>query len=124
MKKIEWEKEVPIVVAEFLKRYNNSTTGETLKAIRVSDVKPITSVSEIREIAKRYAKRFGIPIRISERPFDALPYADACYEYRGSGKAVIYLHPILVYYPKSYIVGAIEHELEHADVESRWEDIL
>ena len=124
MEKIHWEKEVPIVVAEFLKRHNNSTTGETFSAIRVSDVRPLTPISEIRRIAKMYAKKSGIPIRISEKPFEALPYADACYEYRGPRKATIYLHPILAYYPRSYIIGAVEHELEHADVELRWEDIL
>ena len=124
MPKIEWEKEVPVVVAEFLKRYRKSDNQETYRALRSSSIRPLTPMSEIRKLVKRYSKKGSMPIRVSFRAFEDSPDYDAFYTYKGPGRGTIYLHPILVYYPKSYVEGVIQHELEHADVEYRWEDIL
>lgn len=123
MDKIRWEEDVPLVVAEFLRRHRKDSSQITFEELKASRVGVVTPLPRLREIARAYSRRYKIPVRISERAFADLPHADACYKY-GGGKAIVYLHPLLTYYPEAYIQGAIEHELDHARVEERWEGIL
>jgi len=120
---IPWERDLPVVVADFLRKHGRDTTQEAFDALRVKGVSRVTSMSDLKLIAKVYSRKYRIPIRVSEEPFRDQPNADALYVYKGR-KGVIYLHPILTYYPERYIVGAIEHEIEHHNIERKWEQIL
>jgi len=123
MDKIKWEEEVPLNVAEFLRRHRKDSSQVTFEGLRARSIRVVTPLPRLRKIARSYSRRYKIPVRISEKAFGDLPHADACYKY-GRGKAIVYLHPVLTYYPESYIQGAIEHELDHARVEEKWEDVL
>lgn len=119
----EWEKDLPIGVADALNENKESTTSECLRFLKREEIDVVTPLTDIRDIAKRFSKRYKIPVRVSEDAFKDYPHADAMHRYR-RGKSVIYLHPILKYYPEKYIKGVVEHEIDHAKVERKWEDIL
>ena len=119
----EWEKDLPIGVADALTEHREDATSEILKFLKREKLDVVTPMTDVRGIAKKYSKKFKVPIRVSEEAFKEHPYADALYRYR-KGKSVIYLHPILAYYPEKYIVGCIEHEWDHAKVEREWEEVL
>lgn len=120
----EWEKDVPLGIAAVLNEYAKSTTAKTFDGLEGADLSVVTPLSEIRSIARRYSKRYHVPIRINEKFMeDEHPGADAVHVYR-KGKSVIYLHPILKYYPEKYVKGVIEHEIDHKGVEDKWEKVL
>ena len=125
VKRKEWEKEVPIGIADALGENKDRSSSECLRILEKEDLKVLTPVGRIREIARSYSKKHKIPVRINEGFFKKMdyPHADAIHSYY-KGKSVIYLHPILKYYPEKYIRGCIEHELDHARVEQKWEEIL
>ena len=121
-----WEKEVPIEVAEGLRKYGRNTSSNLLERLEGELLRPLTSTAELRGIARSYGKRYKVPIKVTSGDddiWDSHPHVDAVHSY-GNGKSVIYLHPVLKYYPKSYIRGVILHELDHREVERRWEKIL
>lgn len=120
----EWEKDVPLGIVNTLNtECKGATTTRCLEILEGEDLDTLTSTTRIRGIAKGYSKRHRVPIRISKEFFKDHPYADAVHTYR-KGKSVIYLHPLLKYYPEEYIRGTIEHEIDHMKVEKKWEDIL
>ena len=119
----EWEREIPVAVAEVLREERSETTSVSLGALKAAELKVVTPIGEIRRIANRYSRRYRVPIRISEGMFRDHPGADALHVY-ARGKSVIYLHPILKYYGPTYIEGVIEHEIDHMMVEKKWEKIL
>ena len=119
----EWEKKVPLGICRAFSKLEGSTSSDALKGIERYDLEPMTSLSRTREIARKYSKRHKVPIKLDEEKFDNHPYSDGFHSYRG-GKSYIYLHPILQYYPESYIKGVIEHELDHRKVELKWESTL
>jgi len=124
----EWEKEIPFGVGVALNNLSEKDSSEILKGMKKYDLKIVTSLGKIREIARKYSKRYKIPIKIDEEKFDTHPNADAFHSYSyGNGdevKGVIYLHPILQYYPEIYIKGVIEHEIDHSKVEKKWSKVL
>ncbi len=120
----EWEKGMPIGIANVLNRTAGKDTRVAFKALEKAELDTITSLSEIRAIARRYSKRFKVPIVVDAEFIDREhPGADGVHAYR-KGKSKIYLHPILKYYTRPYIEGVIEHEIDHMKVEQKWEDIL
>lgn len=119
----EWEKDLPLGVADALSESKDKDTSEALKFLKREKVDVVTPITDIRSIAKGYSKRSKIPVRVSEKAFEGLPFADAFHKYR-KGKSTIYLHPILQYYPEKYVRGTIEHELDHAGVERKWAKVL
>lgn len=119
----EWEKEVPLGIVRSLGATRGKSSTRSVDVLEREECPTMTSIGRIREIAKKYSKRYGVPIKISEEPFREHPHADAIHQY-WKGKSTIYLHPILKYYPESYIEGCIEHEIDHREVERKWEDIL
>lgn len=123
MDRKEWEKDLPIGVADVLSDTRKETTSKTLKELRGEKIRVVTPMTDIRSIAKKYSKKHKVPIKVSEEAFEDHPYADALHIYR-RGKSTLYLHPVLAYYPEKYIKGCIEHELDHAQVEKKWEGIL
>ena len=119
-----WERDLPVGMADTLGKYKNKPSSQALRDLRREErAGVVTSLAEIRNLAKLYSRRFKVPVRISESAFKDNPHADALHVLKG-GRSTIYLHPILVYYPESYIRGAIEHELDHMNVERKWEGIL
>jgi hypothetical protein len=89
----------------------------------------VTSLGEIRQMARRYSRKYGVPIRVSaEKVDEAGEGTDATYHYRYSrkGKVVgtIYLHPNLQYESRAYVDSTIRHEIQHFRVEQKWEDRL
>ena len=119
----EWEKEIPLGVAEVLRETKSETTSKSLKMLGKADLKVVTPLDEIRKVARKYSRRHKVPIRISEEVFKDHPGSDALHVY-SRGKSVIYLHPILKYYGPTYIKGVIEHEIDHMEVEQKWEKTL
>lgn len=120
----EWEKDLPLGVAEALNKSLSKGTAKAFKKLEDSDLKVVTPLSEIRKIARRYSKRYHVPIRINAEYIEEHnPGADAVHSYY-KGKSAIYLHPILKYYTIPYIKGVIEHELDHKRVEEKWEKVL
>lgn len=123
MPRKEWEKELPLGVADILSEHRDSTTSECLKFLKREKVDVVTPITDIRSTAKKYSKKFKVPVKVSEEAFKDHPYADALHRYR-RGKSTIYLHPILAYYPEKYVEGCIEHEIDHMKVERKWEGVL
>ena len=123
MKRKEWHKDLPIGVADILNETKDETTSKSLVILRREDIDIVTPITDIRSLAKKYSKKFKVPIRVSKEAFKDYPYADALHQYK-KGKSTIYLHPILQYYPEKYIRGCIEHEVDHMKVERKWEGVL
>lgn len=123
MARKEWEKDLPLGVADILSENRDSTTSKCLKELKGEGIDIVTPITDIRGIAKKYSKRFKVPIKVSEEAFRDHPYADAMHRYK-KGKSTIYLHPLLQYYPEKYVVGTIEHEIDHMKVERKWEEAL
>ena len=86
------------------------SSDRAMAQLREQSVLPMTSLSEIKEIATYYSKQFGIPIVVSSEMGDNR-YVDAmaCME---SGRVKIHLHPILQYRDRGYIGSAILREIE------------
>lgn len=87
----------------------------------------MTPLSEIRRMARRYSKKYGVAIKVSAKMVEELgPEAEALYYYRYNrrGKVVgtIYLHPDLQYEPRAHVDSTIRHEIAHMQVERKWED--
>ncbi len=122
-----WEKEVPLGVAEGLRKFGKESSSSMLEKLGKEKVGIETPIGEVRKIAKSYSKRYKVPVRVTridDDIWESNPYADAVHSYcrtNGKIKSIIYLHPVLQYYPKSYIKGVIEHELDHRKVEVEWE---
>lgn len=120
----EWEKGIPLGVAEVLNKIAGKSTKRGFGMLERADLDAVTPMSEIRSIAKRYSKKYHVPIKIdAKRIEEEHPGADAVHAYR-DGKSVIYLHPILKYYSPEYVKGVIEHEIDHMKVEEKWEKTL
>lgn len=128
MERIEWRSEQAADVAETMRTSKARSNNELYIELKRT-CKPTISIKGLRAIAARYSKKAKVPIRISARAVEAA-YDDAdamySYHYNAHGKVVgvIYLHPILIYYPVSYIKAVIEHELDHMGVEQRWSEIF
>jgi hypothetical protein len=78
--------------------------------LREQNRQPVTTFAEIKAIADRYSKQFGIPVTVSQdmgnnRYSDAL----ACME---SGRVKVHLHPILQYRNREYIESVILRAVE------------
>lgn len=119
----EWEKKVPLEIVDVFNECGGKTSSKTLSELRKSGVGKLTPLTHIRSIAKGYSRKYKIPITVSEEAFKDNPWADGLHRYT-KGKSKIYLHPILQYYPEKYVRGVIEHELDHAKVEEKWEEVL
>ena len=121
----EWEKGITLGVAETLNENRGLSTSKAYGKLKRTGLDTITPISKVRQIAKRFSRKYRIPIilDISEKHFKEHPEADALHHWEG-GKSTIYLHPILQYYTPRYIEGVIEHEIDHARVEEKWEEKL
>lgn len=90
---------------------NKSTTAyRRLKKMQLSKV---TSLSSIRSIANKVSKKDKVKIVISQNMYGK-DYADGCYNPKDK---TIRIHPILSYYPKTYVKDVIDHEVDHAYVD-------
>jgi HSP90 family molecular chaperone len=129
MTRIKWEDEATDEFLEALHEYRNSTSGEMYDSLREKGLTPVTSRRRIRQLAVKYSKRFNIPIKISAKAIDrdaedALATYNYHYDKQGKLRATIYVHPVLGYYPETFVRGVIEHEIDHMHVEKRWSKIL
>lgn len=85
------------------------SSNRALSQLKGQSVLPITPIREIKEIASRYSRQFGVPVAISvemgnNNCADALAVME-------SGRIKIHLHPILQYRSKDYIEEAILREV-------------
>ena len=90
----------------------------------------VTSLREIRRMARKYSEKYGVPIKISASVIDDEFGGDAealyHYHYNRKGKVVgtIYLHPDLQYGSRAHVDSTIRHEIAHFGIEKKWEDRL
>lgn len=85
------------------------SSNRALSQLKGQSVLPITPIREIKEIASRYSRQFGVPVVISlemgnNNCADALAVME-------SGRIKIHLHPVLQYRSKDYIEEAILREI-------------
>lgn len=122
-----WEEDMPDDVWEVRRKGRKLDNTALWQELR-REVGVVTPMSEIRALARKYSDKYNVPIKVSADAFEAMPDADAMYNYHynKAGKVVgtIYLHPVLQYYPWRYVDGVIRHELGHYAVEVKWEDKL
>ena len=125
---IAWQKDVPEEVQAVIRHNNGRDTVDTYRDLQ-REVAPLTSLRVIRSLARKYSKKYHVPIRISASAVEEdVPDGEAMfrYHYDNKGRIVgqIFLHPVLQYYPASYVEGVILHELDHLEVERRWSKVL
>lgn len=103
----------------FLTDTKKTTSQRTLWMGKKRNIKPLTSMPDIRTLAKREGKKKNIIIKIGQMPSGS-KYADAVHVYdKETKKQNIILHPVLQYYDKRYVRDVIHHELDHASVRNR-----
>lgn len=114
---------IPDDVKSALQKVRRLTHTGKYHAMREQGIKPITPISEIREIARRKKKKISnVPITISDKIRDKrIEAATQRYKNPKTGKAQvrIWLHPILSYTRKKYVENVIDHEIDHAKVQKR-----
>ena len=120
--------ETPDDVLDVMIRNRKADSGTLYNELR-RGADPVTPVSEIRRMMKKYSKKYNVPIRMSAAAVeDAFFDGEAMYSYHynryGKVVGIIYLHPVLQFYPRDHVEKVIEHELDHFHVEQRWEDVL
>ena len=86
-----------------------------------------TPIGQIKAMARRYSKKFKVPIVISAKKVEeAFEDAEAMYSYRYTRKGrivgTIYLHPNLKHTSSEHVDSTILHEIAHMKVEKDWED--
>lgn len=117
------KEETPVPVkAERLIEESEGMDTPTAYRFLSSESEVLTPISEIKQIAKTYSKHYGLPIRISAAKVEEYgPTCDAIIVRKGK-KVVVYLHPVLEYYPRSYVERVIGHEVAHLIIDQCWED--
>lgn len=125
----EWQRELPPEVAEVLSRGHKYDTDKAYSSLRSEQVGVVTPIVKMRSLAKFYSRKYKVPIKISAKAFTNEPTdTEAMFSYNlgrdGSIRGIVYLHPILQFYPEKYVRGVILHELDHCAVERKWEKIL
>lgn len=125
---MDWSEEVPEEVTAVIRHNHGKDSNTTYTALR-QEASPVTSLSTIRKLARKYSKKYHVPIRVSAKAVEEdVPDGEAMYRYHygrtGQVIGVIYLHPLLQYYPEAYVEGVILHEVDHMEVEKRWSQIL
>lgn len=106
------------VYAEFSR---SRSTNTTYNRIKKKKIKPVTSLSYVREVTKKASKKSKVPIRITTnlagtRNSDAVCITDS---HKRSIHQEIRVHPIVQYYKKRHIKDIIGHELDHVAADNR-----
>jgi hypothetical protein len=106
------------VYAEFSR---DRSTNVTYNRIKKKKIKPVTSLSYVREVANRASKKSKIPIHITTnlagtKHSDAICITDS---HKKSIHQEVRIHPIVQYYKKRHIKDIIGHELDHVAADNR-----
>ncbi len=98
------------------------SSSEQLRYLKSRGLKPVTSLTVIRKMAKKSSQRHKVPIKISKyigKGEDAMAEGLATFRTK-TGKASIVLHPSLQYRTKKHAKSVLEHELDHIKVYRKW----
>ena len=93
-------KKQPKEVSDVLKKHISDGALEILERRRVL---PTLSSSEVKELVSSEARRIKIPIVVSRKHFKGKRASAEGLATRHKGKSKIRLHPVIKYYPRSYI---------------------
>lgn len=93
------------------------TSTQTLRKLQRKHLKPITPLSEIRQMARGASKKSKVPVKITTK-LRGHPHADGVCVVEGHGRTIekveARIHPVLQYSTRNHVKDVINHELDHA----------
>lgn len=112
-------RELPKDVREALAETRDMTSSEALE--HLGGTRGVLAQGEFRDLMNKLSRRYKVPIKISAQAFRRYGVEEAdAFAAAPRGKYVIYVHPILRYYPEKHIGEVVEHELDHIKVMKRY----